>query len=174
MNLSLLDARRLQRRALLLDTPAPSLPVALAHHGFIQMDPINVCGRMHDLILRNRVAGYREGDLTRHLHGTGTSPLTPAERSAFEHHLPGSNVLAALTLDAWPHLLAAMRRRSRGMRSWSGKMTARQRELVKSILQEISARGPVCSDDIDNGQREHHGWGARASLAKTTLHKLFF
>ena len=112
------------------------------------MDPINVCGRMHDLILRNRVAGYREGDLSRHLHGDATRQRPPVERTAFEHHLPGSNILAALTLEAWPHLLAAMRERSRITGSWAGKMTARQRDLAKWILVEIAARGPVCSDDI--------------------------
>ena len=174
LRLSALDARRFHRRAVLLSGPAPDIGAALGHHGFIQMDPINVCGRMHDLILRNRVTDYREGDLTRYLHGNGTRSLAPSERRAFEHHLPASNVLAALTLDAWPHLLAAMRRRSRGIGSWSGKMTTRQREMAKSILAEIATRGPLCSDDIDDARREHHGWGAHASLAKTTLHKLFF
>src|SRR5689334_22159328 len=111
LRLSLLDARRFHRRALLLDAPLPNIGVVLAHLGFVQLDPINVCGRMYDLILRNRVIGYREGDLMRHLHGRGNG-LPPAERTAFEHHLPHSNVLAALPLDAWPHLLAAMRRRS--------------------------------------------------------------
>src|SRR6266481_9212830 len=53
-------------------------------------------------------------------------------------------------------------------------MDARQRRLAKSILAEMAARGPVCSDDIDDDQRDHQGWGAHASLAKTTLHKLFF
>jgi len=129
---------------------------------------------MHDLILRNRVAGYREGDLIRHLHGTPTSPLSAAERTAFEHHLPGSNVLAALTLDAWPYLLAAMRHRSRRVGSWSGKMDVRQRRLAKTILAEVWSRGPLCSDDIDDDQKDHQGWGLHASLAKTTLHKLFF
>jgi uncharacterized protein YcaQ len=138
------------------------------------MDPINVCGRMHDLILRNRVAGYREGDLLRYIHGAADRMLTPAERTAFEHHLPGSNVLVALTLEAWPHLQAAMRHRTRTTGSWSGKMTVRQREMAKSIMAEMAGRGPICSDDIDDGRRQHHGWGARASLAKTTLHKLFF
>jgi uncharacterized protein YcaQ len=38
----------------------------------------------------------------------------------------------------------------------------------------MASRGPVCSDDIDDDQRDHQGWGAYASLAKTTLHKLFF
>jgi uncharacterized protein YcaQ len=175
IRLSPLDARRFHRRTVLLDRPVNGVFTALEHHGFIQMDPINVCGRMHDLILRNRVTGYHEGGLVEHLHGTAAQPLPATERTAFEHHLPGSNVLAALTLEAWPYLLAAMRQRSRVTSSWSGKMDPRQRRMAKSILEEICARGPLCSDDIDDeGQREHHGWGARATLAKTTLHKLFF
>jgi uncharacterized protein YcaQ len=174
LRLSLLDARRFHRRALLLDAPAPNLSAALSHHGFIQIDPINVCGRMHDLILRNRVAGYCDGDLIRHLHGSPTHPLRAAERTAFEHHLPSTSVLAALPIEAWPYLLAAMRRRSGATGSWSGKLDARQRRLSQSILAEISSRGALCSDDIDDDQRDHQGWGAHASLAKTTLHKLFF
>ena len=85
-------ARRFHRRALLLDAPAASLATALAHHGYVQIDPINVCGRMHDLILRNRVAGYREGDLFRHLHG-GDVPLAPEARVAVEQHLPRPGIL---------------------------------------------------------------------------------
>jgi len=174
LRLSILDARRLHRRAVLLDATVPSLGAALEHHGFIQIDPINVCGRMHDLILRNRVAGYREGDLISYLHGPPNRPPPAAERRAFEHHLPHSNVLAALAFDAWPHLQSAMHHRSVREGSWSGKMDIRQRPLAKSILAEIFARGPLCSDDIDDDQRDHQGWGAHASLAKTTLHKLFF
>jgi hypothetical protein len=174
LRLSSLDARRFHRRAVLLNTPAPDVPSALAHHGFIQLDPINVCGRMHDLILRNRVAGYREGDLLRHLHGPQTSPLPPGQRTAFEHHLPGSNILTALTLDTWPYLLSAMRHRSRTAGPWSGKMDARQRRFAQSILSEIASRGPLSSQDLDDDQRISHGWGPQASLAKATLHKLFF
>src|SRR5438552_10824217 len=159
---------------MLLNAPVPIIAAALDHLGFVQIDPINICGRMHDLILRNRVAGYREDDLIRHLHGGPTSPLPAVERTAFEHHLPGSNILAALTLDAWPYLLAAMRRRSRGVGSWSGKLETRQRRLAKTILAEMSSRGALCSDDINDNQRDQQGWGPHASLAKTTLHKLFF
>ena len=129
---------------------------------------------MHDLILRNRVAGYQEGSLTRHVHGEATLPMPAIQRTSLEHHLPHSNVLAVLPLDAWPHLLAAMRRRRRGAGSWSGKMDRRQRELAKSILAEIAARGPLCSSDIGDDRRDDQGWGVHASLAKTTLHKLFF
>ena len=40
------------RRALLLDTPVPDVGAALAHHGYVQIDPINVCDRTADLMLR--------------------------------------------------------------------------------------------------------------------------
>ena len=168
-------ARRFVQRALLLTQPAPDLATALAHHGYVQIDPINVCGRMHDLILRNRVVGYREGDLMRHLHGDARTPLTAATRTAFEHHLPSQqSILVAFPLEAWPHLRAANRTRTKSSGAWSGKLDARQRRLAERILAEIANRGPLSSQDIDDDQRDHHGWGAGATLAKTTLQKLFF
>jgi uncharacterized protein YcaQ len=87
LDVSVADGRRFMRRAVLLDEPAPTIAAALAHHGYFQIDPINVCGRMHDLIARNRIVGYREGDLMRHLHGDD-APLASEKRVAFEHHLP--------------------------------------------------------------------------------------
>ena len=165
-------ARRFMRRALLLDEPAPDLATALAHHGYFQIDPINVCGRMHDLILRNRVRGYREGDLMRHLHG-GPKILRAARRLAFEHHLPTEHTLVALPLDAWPYLLAAMRRRTYGPGSWSGRLSPKQKELSTRLLAEIAARGPLSSEDFADTGRSRAVWGA-ATQAKTTLQKMFF
>jgi uncharacterized protein YcaQ len=181
-----ITARRFMRRALLLDEPAPDLATALAHHGYIQIDPINVCGRMHDLILRNRVRGYREGDLMRHLHGDFSDrsalekdgaqrrgALPAARRLAFEHHLPTEHTLVALPLDAWPYLLAAMRRRTYGPGSWSGRLSPKQKELATRLLAEIAAHGPMCSEDFADTGRSRAVWGA-ATQAKTTLQKLFF
>lgn len=166
-------ARRFHRRALLLDALVPDIATVLGHHGYIQIDPINICGRVHDHILRNRVAGYREGDLMRHLHGDRQT-LTAAERTAFEHHLPDNNVLVAFPLEAWPHLVAAMHRRTRRHGAWSGKLTASERELGDRILAEIGARGPLSSRHIDDDRRSRQmTWGS-FSLAKTTLQKLFF
>ncbi len=167
-----LAARRFLRRALLLDAPVPDIDAVIAHHGYVQIDPINVCGRMHDLILRNRVTGYREGGLMRHLHGE-TDPLPAAKRTAFEHHHPGAHVLVAFPLDAWPHLLGAMRRRTRTAGAWSGRLTPREHELSTHILGELATRGPLSSDDIDDNRRGRRVWGA-ATLAKSTLQKLFF
>ncbi|MBA3849131.1 MAG: winged helix-turn-helix domain-containing protein [Opitutus sp.] len=173
LRLSVTDARRFLRRALLLDAPAPDIATALAHHGYVQIDPINVCGRMHDLILRNRVAGYREGDLMRHLHGENSAPKPAAERTAFEHHLPTAHTLVALTLDAWPHLLAQMRARTRRSGAWSGRLSPKQQQLGGRLLAEITARGPLCSEDFAGTGRSRAVWGS-ATLAKATLQKLFF
>ena len=160
------------RKTLLLDQPVPEIGAALAHHGYVQIDPINVCGRMHDLILRNRVAGYREGDLMRHLHGA-TTPLAAAQRNAFEHHLPSTGILVAFPLGAWPHLLAAMRARTRRHGAWSGRLTPREKELVPRILDALMARGPSGSDVIADGRRSRRFWGS-ATLVKSTMQKLFF
>lgn len=167
-----LTARRFMRRALLLDHPAPDVGAALAHHGYIQIDPINVCGRMHDLILRNRVAGYREGDLMRHVHG-GDTPLTVTQRRAFEHHLPSNGILVVFTPDAWPHLLAVMRARTKRAGAWSGRLTPREKELAPRIFAALAEKGPIGPEVIDDDRRARRFWGS-ATLAKSTMQKLFF
>lgn len=160
------------RRALLLDQPAPDVGTVLAHHGFIQIDPINVCGRMHDLILRNRVAGYREGDLMRHVHGDG--PAYPASsRVAFEHHQPATGNLAVFTHDAWPHLLSAMKARTRITSAWSGRLTKAERELEETIFAAIREKGPLSSDAFTDDRRSTRVWGM-ATLPKSAMQKLFF
>lgn len=190
-------ARRFARRVLGFDQPHRDVASALAYHGYIQIDPINICGRMHDLILRNRVTGYREGDLMRHLHGDSSAEAgdtddatavgretgprrsarraKPAEsRTAFEHHVPDSGNLVAFPLEAWPHLQLAMRQRTRRTSAWSGRLTPRERELAPRLLEEIGARGPLAADDFEDARRAHRVvWGA-ASLVKSTLQKLFF
>ena len=172
LHLDAATARRFMRRALLLDEPAPDITAALAHHGYIQIDPINVCGRMHDLILRNRVRDYREGGLMRHLHGDG-AVLPAAARTAFEHHLPTDHTLVALTLDAWPHLQAEMRHRTRRNGAWSGRLTPRQKQISLRLFSAITDRGPLSSEDFADTGRARSVWGA-ATLAKATLQKLFF
>lgn len=172
LHLDPVTARRFMRRALLLDEPVPDVATALAHHGFVQIDPINVAGRMHDHILRNRVRDYREGDLMRHLHGDGVV-LPAAQRMAFEHHLPSAGILAAFPLDAWPHLQREMRARRHRTSAWSGRLSPRQRELVPQLLAEIAARGPLSSEDFADSGRARSIWGA-STQAKATLQKLFF
>jgi uncharacterized protein YcaQ len=153
--------------------PFSGIEDAIRHHGHIQIDPLNVCGRMQDLILRNRVDGFREGGLMRFLHGENEA-LPAKERRAFEHHHPKTAILAAFPLDAWPHLLAAMRVRARRESAWSGRFTPDEQALVPDLLAEITDRGPLSSTMVtDPGRSAPDFWGS-ATLAKSTLQKLFF
>ena len=172
LSLTVSAARRFHLHRVGLHQPFSTLGEALNHLGFVQIDPINVCGRMHDLILRNRVTGYREGDLMRYLHGEA-APLPPENRAGLEHHLPSTGILAAFELDAWPHLQASMELRARRPGAWSGRLTPRERELAHHILQELAQRGPLSSDAIDDDRTARRVWG-QATLAKATLQKLFF
>jgi hypothetical protein len=158
-------ARRFLRRALLLDSPAPDVATALAHHGYVQIDPINVCGRMHDLILRNRVFGYGEGGLHAHIHGP--------DRPGFEQYLPGAGILVAFPLGAWPHLIDRARRRRTDSRGYAGRLSASEERLAVRILAEISERGPLTSDDIVDDGRAVTAWGTNGRMVKTVLEKLF-
>jgi uncharacterized protein YcaQ len=158
-------ARRFIRRALLLDAPAPDVASALAHHGYVQIDPINICGRMHDLILRNRVAGYREGGLHEYIHG--------GSRPGFEHYLPGAGVLAALPVSAWPHVFDRAHRRRSNSRGYYGKLSVSEERLAERILGDLAERGPLTSDDIDHDARSMTAWGTDGRMAKTVLEKLF-
>ncbi len=163
------DARRFLRRAHRFDEPVQSVAEILAHHGYVQMDPLNVCGRMHDLILRNRVVGYRENDLIRHLHVLPDS----GNRVAFEHYLPGAGILVAFPLDAWPHLIAGTqsRRHLRGV--YSGRLSAAEEQLARRILGELADRGALTSDQIEDDARARTAWNSRARMVKTVLEKLF-
>jgi uncharacterized protein len=174
-SLSSAQARRFLRRAHLFDRPAKDAAAALAHHGYIQIDPINVCGRMHDHILRNRVDGYREGGLMRLLHGgdDGGGRLAARERTAFEHHLPWSDVLVAFPLDAWPHLQGSMRDRTGRQSAWLGRLTPREKEFAKRILERLEEGGPLGPEAFADDRKGSRVWGA-ATLAKATLQKLYF
>jgi uncharacterized protein YcaQ len=167
------DARRFLRRAHRLDERLPGTAAALERHAYVQLDPLNVCGRMQDHILRNRVAGYQEGDLMRHLHGDEGGALAARDRVAFEHHFPLTHVLAAFPLEAWPHLQGAMRARERRPSAWMGRLTAREREVSALILETLGAGGPIGPEAIVDERKGRRVWGA-ASLAKATMQKLFF
>jgi uncharacterized protein len=166
IKISPLQARQFMRRALLLDTPAPDTATALSYHGYVQIDPINVCGRMHDLILRNRVAGYREGDLHRLIHS--------APRAGYEHYLPGTpNILVAYPIASWPMLASRIRSRKLRRGTYGRALAPTYEKLATRILREIAERGPLTSDDIEHAGRSRTGWGTPGRLVKNVLEVLF-
>lgn len=162
-------ARRFHLQATGLAMPFRDVPAALRHHGFIQMDPINICGRMHDLILRNRVAGYREGDLLAFTY----SVKNPDERRALEHYLPGQGILVTFPIEAWPQLVPHMKRRSQRREGSHGKLSVAEERVARKILGELSRRGPLTSTDIEHEGRAMSAWGTPGRLVKLVMEKLF-
>lgn len=138
---------------------------ALDHHGYVQIDPINVCGRMHDLMLRNRVTAYREGDLHEHVHGPG--------HPGMEYYLPGTGVLVALPSSAYPQLARGMRDRRRSDSPHHGKLTSEQARLARRILRQIKEEGPLSSDAIEHKGTVTGAWGVPGRSAKVVLEKLY-
>lgn len=159
------QARAFACQATGLTEPFGSLGEALEHLAYVQLDPLDVCGRMHDLILRNRVRGYAEGQLLSSVH--------QADRMGFEHFLPGAGILVVFPRDAWPLLQAHMQRRSRCAKSYSGRLSRQESALAEKVLDEFRVRGPLCSDAIDHEGSCITAWGTRGRLVKRVLDKLF-
>jgi len=164
------QARNFVLRRLRVDRPFATVGEALDDLGYVQLDPIQVCGRMHDLILRNRVAGYREGDLLRHAHPGDGRP-----RVAFEHYLPGRGILVVFPLGFWPLIAAVTAARRAGRsRHWTPRpWTRAEGRIAERVLAEIRARGPLTSDDIEHDGRAMTAWGTPGRLVKHVLEKLF-
>ncbi len=173
-----MTARRFALEATGLVCPHSNADEVLNHLGFIQIDPINVCGRMHEHICRNRISNHQEGDLHQYLYGIHEScshetPVLPAEsRTAFEHFHPGRWVLAAFPLEAWPYLQGLMKQRSKSPGQWGGKLTPDERKIAKYILNEIENRGALGSEHIVHEGRSHNGWN-NSRTVKVVLDKLF-
>jgi len=148
-----------------LHTPHTSLAAALDYHGYVQIDPINVCGRIHDLILRNRVAGYSEGDLHEFIYSK--------ERGAIESHHPLHGVLAAFPTADWRFLAVRMRQRASSPKGYYGRLTRQESTLADEILAEIGRRGPLSTTDFESGPRRRTAWGSMGSLGKKVFEKLF-
>ncbi len=162
--LSIAQARAFVLGALGLAQPSTDLGAVLARMGYVQLDPLNVCGRMHDLILRNRVQEYRAGQLSGYLH--------EGPRPGFEQYLPEAGILVAFPWEAWPHLQATMEWRS-GKDGYLGALTGNEQEMAKEILAEIRERGPLISDQLDHYGRGKTAWGSSGRAAKAVLEKLF-
>lgn len=174
LSLTQKEARAFARCAVLLDKPRVSdIASALNHHGYIQLDPLNICGRVHDLMLRNRVEGYQEGELLRFIHGRSREEGSEykTQRRGFEHYLPGEGILAAWPLDAFPYIRAYLDRIHPSVTR--RPLSAEEEPLAKKILREITERGPLMSDQLEHPGRGQTAWGSYGRLTKIVLENLF-
>lgn len=173
LNLTRMEGRAFARCAALLNSSrAPDVASVLEHHGYVQLDPLNICGRVHDLMLRNRVDGYSEGELLRFIHGQPSQAgEKKGRRGGFEHYLPGQGILVAWPLRAYPYIQAYLDRIHPSVTR--RPLTSEEAILAQKIIAEIAERGPLMSDDLDHQGRAQTAWGSFGRLTKIVLEKLF-
>lgn len=133
----------------------------LARTGVLQIDSVNVFTRAHYMPLFSRMGRYDTALLTR-----------AAERRPRRIVEYWAHVAAFMPVDLWPQMRHRMAHyRERG-HAWMG--LPERRELVTSLLAEISERGACTSRDLDDGlPRKQEHWGWNWSETKKALEYLF-
>ena len=126
----------------------PNLAAALENLGFVQADPIRSPARAQDLILRQRVAAYRAGDLERQF----------PELGAEEGYLFAYGFMRP---DVWHDL----RRHRRSTLT----------PLEHQILTAVKERGEVGPRDLDerfSSQSVQNCWGGKSKTIRQVLDEL--
>lgn len=140
----------------------PSVERAIQALEFVQEDSINVCGRMHELILWPRVQGYAPERLAEALYGP--------EAHAFEVHFPN---LAALPRTDYPHFVGQMKERQRVPGRWQG-LFPEEEPVAQAFLEALDTYGPLCTRDHGNDfGHTRSGWGTRATVVSQVAEKLW-
>ncbi len=136
---------------------AASVPEAVQQLGFVQEDSIDVCGRMHDLILRNRVRCYRPNQLDTALYGP--------DGVLFEDYLPNLCAVDRGNLRWFAHRFHARRRLAENRDSDPDE---------RRCLDVLAERGPMRARDFeDDLRRSHSGWGTRRKVTTEVLERLW-
>lgn len=153
----------LRRFAAARSLPAPTtLRQALARMGFVQADPIRAPARAQDLILRQRVKGYRAGDLERQYESLGV------EEDFFVNYGYVTREIQAL-MHPRPDLLAPVQ----GNRA----LASAERKRERTLLDFVEVRGVVHPREVE----EHfaHGrvrnyWGGSSHATTQMLDALHY
>lgn len=141
--------------------PEKSLPEALEELGFVQADPIRAPARAQDLVLRQRVAGYRAGDLDR-LYPT----LEVAEDFFVNYGFVTSRVQALMhprpSVSVW-----------RSGAAWP----AERRKRARQLLAFVRSTGEAHPRDVD--ARFSHGtvtnyWGGTSNATTHLLDAMHY
>ncbi|SDR51119.1 hypothetical protein SAMN05519103_04253 [Rhizobiales bacterium GAS113] len=151
-----LNIAEIRKRAVAASLMAPTtLARAIAALGFVQADPIRSPARAQDLILRQRVANYRAGDLERRFAKLGLEEdflyaygFMPREVSRLLHPRPDPK--------GGPH---------------------RPTGLAADVLAFVHERGIVHPQDLLDQfgkERAVNGWGGFSKATTRALHSLHF
>jgi uncharacterized protein len=140
----------------------PDVESAIRQLEFVQEDSIPICGRMHDLILWPRVAGYTPEKLAETLYGPTAS--------AFEIHFPN---LAALPRADYPHFVRRMQARQAEPGRWQG-LLPEEEPVAAAFLEALDTHGPLSTRKHGNDfGHMRSGWGTRATVVSQVAEKLW-
>jgi len=124
------------------------LEQALKTVGAVQMDPLNVVARAHHIALRSRVLDYRTDDL---------DALCYDERKFFDY----GGVLCIRPMDELPFWRVHMERRKDEPR-WA-TFQRQNAALIRDVLAQIEARGPLGNRDFTGSTRVANYRGGKES-----------
>jgi uncharacterized protein YcaQ len=134
---------------------APTVGQAIVRLGFVQADPIQAPARAQDLILRQRVPGYRASDLERNYAGAGLE----------EDMLHVYGFMPATTLD----LLHP--------RAGTSRVEREHAALVEQLLSFVASNGHTSHRDLEavlGGARTRGYWGNQAKVTTLLLDALHY
>lgn len=138
------------------DSGAGAVGRMVARLGLIQMDPVRIVERSHELSLYNRIDGYRPEHLGR-----------AVETHRVFEYLCG--IRALLPMAEYPYFAPRMTERAE-------RYAAKLKELEQAMATVISAierEGPLPARRIEDGTKISGWWDSSESLAtKTTTHAL--
>jgi uncharacterized protein YcaQ len=133
---------------------ATSLPRAIGRLGFVQADPIRAPARAQDLILAQRVKGYRAGELERRY------PRLAIEEAFFVNYgfLPRETLALLHPRDA--------------PRAWDARMQARAQEVLAFVRQHGCTHPKDVQAHFDHGRITR--WGGDLKVSTHLLEGLHY
>ncbi len=123
--------------------------------GCIQYDPIDVCGKNHELVLQSRISNFEKSMLYELLY---------IDRRLIDWFDKNQ---AIMPMENWP-FFEHQRKESQEKLAYKDQVD----EISGEIIEFIDKNGQVCSSDLEEYQQKMDWWWAPTSLARVVLDAL--
>lgn len=126
-----------------------------AQAGCVQFDPIDVCGKNHELVFESRVKGFNK----KHLY-----ELLYEDRVLMDWFDKNQSICLITDWPYFSHRREAAKNNTRSLKKID--------EIAQNVLDFIRQNGPVCSKDLEYNEKVDWSW-APTSLARAALDTLY-
>lgn len=127
----------------------------LPQAGCVQFDPIDVCGKNHELVFESRVKGFNK----KHLY-----ELLYEDRVLMDWFDKNQSICLITDWPYFSHRREAAKDNTRSVKQID--------EIAHNVLDFIRQNGPVCSKDLEYKEKVDWSW-APTSLARAALDTLY-